>query len=113
MKHGPDHSYTEDRTLSDASTSTLAASMSEVGGFGFLGLGASDAVTARQVIRKVQARTARPFGVNLLPASCVARRADHSSTAPQLHSSTAPQLHSSTAPQLHSMLDYLKLGQEN
>jgi nitronate monooxygenase len=48
-----------------ASTSELAAAVSEAGGFGFLAAGYKTAVEVQREIEQVRARTERPFGVNL------------------------------------------------
>ena len=48
-----------------ASTSELAAAVSEAGGFGFLAAGYKTAVEVQREIEHVRTRTQRPFGVNL------------------------------------------------
>jgi nitronate monooxygenase len=48
-----------------ASTSELAAAVSEAGGFGFLAAGYKTAVEVQREIEQVRTRTQRPFGVNL------------------------------------------------
>ena len=48
-----------------ASTSELAAAVSEAGGFGFLAAGYKTAVEVQREIEQVRMRTQRPFGVNL------------------------------------------------
>ena len=48
-----------------ASTSALAAAVSEAGGFGFLAAGYKTAVEVQREIEQVRTRTQRPFGVNL------------------------------------------------
>lgn len=50
--------------MAGTSTAQLAAAVSEAGGLGSLGLGASTPQQARQAIRDTRALTARPFNVN-------------------------------------------------
>lgn len=47
------------------STPALAAAVSEAGGLGSLGLGASTPAQARELVAQTRARTARPFNLNL------------------------------------------------
>jgi len=49
--------------------SELVAAVSEAGGFGFLGMVREDPAFITSEIAAVRARTARPFGVNLIPAA--------------------------------------------
>jgi nitronate monooxygenase len=51
--------------MAGVSTPRLAAAVSNAGGLGSLGLGASTAAQARQMIEETQALTSRPFNVNL------------------------------------------------
>jgi nitronate monooxygenase len=51
--------------MAGVSTPELAAAVSEAGGLGSLGLGASTAAAARAMIEDVRGRTSRAFGVNL------------------------------------------------
>lgn len=51
--------------MAGTSTPALAAAVCEAGGLGSLGVGATDAAGARAMIEALQARTARPFNVNL------------------------------------------------
>src|SRR5690606_9285976 len=51
--------------MAGTSTPALAAAVSNAGGLGSLGLGATNADGARQAIAQTRALTARPFGVNL------------------------------------------------
>ncbi|WP_034809281.1 MULTISPECIES: nitronate monooxygenase [Enterobacteriaceae] len=51
--------------MAGVSTPELAATVSNAGGLGSLGIGASDVVQARTAILKTQALTSRPFSVNL------------------------------------------------
>ncbi|HYG43229.1 MAG TPA: nitronate monooxygenase [Bordetella sp.] len=51
--------------MAGVSTPALAAAVSNAGGLGSLGLGATDAAGARQAIAQTRALTSRPFGVNL------------------------------------------------
>lgn len=51
--------------MAGVSTPELAASVSNAGGLGSIGVGASDAAGARAMIEDVRARTGRPFNVNL------------------------------------------------
>jgi len=50
--------------MAGTSTPKLAAAVSDAGGLGSLGLGASNLAQARQAIRETRALTARPFNVN-------------------------------------------------
>ncbi|KAB8038564.1 NAD(P)H-dependent flavin oxidoreductase [Janthinobacterium aquaticum] len=50
--------------MAGTATPQLAAAVSEAGGLGSLGLGASTLAQARQAIRDTRALTARPFNVN-------------------------------------------------
>lgn len=50
--------------MAGVSTPTLAAAVSNAGGMGSLGLGASDAATAARLIEDTRALTDRPFGIN-------------------------------------------------
>src|SRR5690606_23645212 len=59
------------------STPQLAAAVSEAGGLGSLGLGASSPAQARELIEQTRALTAKPFNLNLFchaPASADAAR---------------------------------------
>ena len=49
--------------------SELVAAVTEAGGFGFLGMVRESAEMVASEIAAVRARTARPFGVNLIPAA--------------------------------------------
>jgi nitronate monooxygenase len=63
--------------MAGVSTPALAASVSEAGGLGSLGLGAGDAAAGRAAIAAVQERTNRAFSVNLFvhrPAQAYAAR---------------------------------------
>lgn len=51
--------------MAGVSTPTLAAAVSNAGGLGSLGIGASSVDQARQMIRDTAALTARPFNVNV------------------------------------------------
>ncbi|EYF00514.1 NAD(P)H-dependent flavin oxidoreductase [Chondromyces apiculatus] len=51
--------------MAGVSTPAMAAAVSGAGGLGSLGIGSSDAETARTLIRAVRAATDRPFSVNL------------------------------------------------
>ncbi|AZY48308.1 nitronate monooxygenase [Bordetella avium] len=51
--------------MAGVSTPALAAAVSNAGALGSLGLGASNAPTARKAIEATRALTSRPFGVNL------------------------------------------------
>ncbi|MFG0268674.1 NAD(P)H-dependent flavin oxidoreductase [Pseudomonas sp. zjy_14] len=51
--------------MAGVSTPQLAAAVSNAGGLGSLGLGASNAEQARQMIRETAALTSRPFNVNV------------------------------------------------
>jgi nitronate monooxygenase len=51
--------------MAGVSTPRLAAEVSNAGGLGSLGLGASTAAQARQMIEETRALTGRPFNVNL------------------------------------------------
>ena len=50
--------------MAGTSTPELAAAVSSAGGLGALGLGASNAETAKQAILKTQQLTDKPFQVN-------------------------------------------------
>jgi nitronate monooxygenase len=57
--------------MAGVSTPALAAAVSNAGGLGSIGVGASSAEAAREMIREVRTATARPFNVNVfchLPA---------------------------------------------
>ena len=51
--------------MAGVSTPALAAAVSNAGGLGSLGLGATDAAGARQAIAQTRTLTSRPFGVNV------------------------------------------------
>lgn len=51
--------------MAGVSTPELAAAVSNAGGLGSIGVGATDAAGARKMIEGVYARTERPFNVNL------------------------------------------------
>lgn len=51
--------------MAGVSTPDLAAAVSNAGGLGSIGVGATDAAGARAMIRATRARTDRPFNVNL------------------------------------------------
>uniref|UniRef100_UPI00248D6442 nitronate monooxygenase n=1 Tax=Acetobacter malorum TaxID=178901 RepID=UPI00248D6442 len=51
--------------MAGVSTPSLAVEVSNAGGLGALGLGATKPEQARALIAEVQARTDRPFNVNL------------------------------------------------
>jgi nitronate monooxygenase len=51
--------------MAGVSTPEMAATVSNAGGLGSIGVGAVDAETTRQMIADVRARTARPFNVNV------------------------------------------------
>lgn len=51
--------------MAGVSTPLLAASVSEAGGLGSIGVGATDAAGARMMIEELRSRTARAFNVNL------------------------------------------------
>lgn len=51
--------------MAGVSTPLLAASVSEAGALGSIGVGATDAVGARAMIEEMRGRTDRPFNVNL------------------------------------------------
>ena len=51
--------------MAGVATPALAVAVSEAGALGSIGVGATDAAGARTMIEAIQARTARPFQVNL------------------------------------------------
>jgi nitronate monooxygenase len=51
--------------MAGVATPTLAAAVSNAGALGSIGVGATDAAGARQMIEELHARTAAPFNVNL------------------------------------------------
>jgi nitronate monooxygenase len=51
--------------MASVSTPAMAAAVSNAGGLGSLGVGASTAAQARQAIEETRALTGRPFGVNV------------------------------------------------
>lgn len=51
--------------MAGVSTSLLAASVCEAGGLGSIGVGATNATSARAMIEEVRGRTIRAFNVNL------------------------------------------------
>jgi nitronate monooxygenase len=51
--------------MAGISTPEMAAAVSNAGGLGSIGIGATDAETARGMIRAVRSRTDRPFNVNV------------------------------------------------
>ena len=51
--------------MAGVSTPLLAASVSEAGGLGSIGVGATDAAGARAMIEELRGRTGRPFNVNV------------------------------------------------
>jgi len=51
--------------MAGVSTPEMAAAVSNAGALGSIGIGASDAETARSMIRAVRAKTNRPFNVNV------------------------------------------------
>lgn len=51
--------------MAGVSTPSLAAAVSNAGGLGSIGVGATDATGARAMIQETRARTGRPFNVNL------------------------------------------------
>lgn len=51
--------------MAGVSTPALAASVSDAGGLGSIGVGAADAAGARRMIAEIRERTDRPFNVNL------------------------------------------------
>src|SRR3954467_8597542 len=51
--------------MAGVSTPELAAAVSNAGGLGSVGIGASTAAQSRQMIEKVQALTDKPFNVNV------------------------------------------------
>lgn len=51
--------------MAGVSTPSLAAAVSNAGGLGSIGLGASNTATAQEMIHAVRAQTERPFNVNL------------------------------------------------
>ncbi|WP_459615086.1 NAD(P)H-dependent flavin oxidoreductase [Bordetella sp. 2513F-2] len=51
--------------MAGVATPQLAAAVSNAGGLGSLGIGASSAAQARQMIRETRALTSRPFNVNV------------------------------------------------
>jgi nitronate monooxygenase len=51
--------------MAGVSTPAMAAAVSNAGGLGAIGVGATDAETARQMIRAVRAASDRPFNVNV------------------------------------------------
>lgn len=51
--------------MAGVSTPALAASVSEAGGLGSIGVGAAGAVEAGRMIEEVRARTGKPFNVNV------------------------------------------------
>lgn len=61
--------------MAGVSTPELAAAVSNTGGLGSLGLGASSVSQARALIDKTRRLTDRAFNVNLLPPSGTQRRA--------------------------------------
>src|SRR5262245_7369648 len=52
--------------MAGVSTPELAASVSNAGGLGSIGIGASTAAQARQMIEETRSRTQRPFNVNVV-----------------------------------------------
>ena len=51
--------------MAGVSTPAMAAAVSEAGGLGAIGVGATDAETAREMIRAVRTASDRPFNVNV------------------------------------------------
>jgi nitronate monooxygenase len=51
--------------MAGVSTPEMAAAVSEAGGLGSIGVGSSDAASARAMIKAIRARTQRPFNVNV------------------------------------------------
>ena len=51
--------------MAGVSTPAMAAAVSNAGGLGAIGVGATDAETARQMIREIRAESGRPFNVNV------------------------------------------------
>jgi nitronate monooxygenase len=51
--------------MAGVSTPSLAAAVSEAGGLGSIGVGATDAANARAMIQELRGRTKRAFNVNL------------------------------------------------
>src|SRR5271166_5482171 len=51
--------------MAGVSTPAMAAAVSNAGGLGSIGVGATDAETARQMIRAVRTASDRPFNVNV------------------------------------------------
>ena len=51
--------------MADVSTPEMAATVSNAGGLGSIGVGPVDAETTRQMIAAVRSRTDRPFNVNV------------------------------------------------
>src|SRR5436190_22360670 len=51
--------------MAGVSTPEMAAAVSDAGGLGSIGVGATDPETARGMIRAVRAATGRPFNVNV------------------------------------------------
>lgn len=51
--------------MAGVSTPALAAAVSNAGGLGSLGLGASDAVAARKMIEDLRSQTDKPFNINV------------------------------------------------
>ena len=54
--------------MGEVAFAELAAAVSEAGGFGTLGMAASDPARIREQMRAVRARTSKPFGVDMLAA---------------------------------------------
>ena len=71
--------------------SDLVAAVSEAGGFGFLGMVRESPELIASEIAAVRARTARPFGVNLIPAATKPDR-----LAGELDACIAAQVHAVT-----------------
>src|SRR5580704_10171755 len=51
--------------MAGVSTPAMAAAVSNAGGLGAIGVGATDVETARQMIRAIRAESGRPFNVNV------------------------------------------------
>jgi len=51
--------------MAGVSTPAMAAAVSNAGGLGAIGIGATDAETARQMIHAVRTASDRPFNVNV------------------------------------------------
>ena len=68
--------------MAGVSTPLLTASISEAGGLGSIGVGATDAAGARGMIQELRSRTDRAFNVNLLVHGSAKADADREAAWP-------------------------------